>query len=98
MAASKSETAVFAGADGSFKAAENNLLFDKICACTSRPTTLLYLPLDLNETKTWVLIWIKKNSQIHQLTFEVLLMNISVLVHSATVNVSHFLSTVWNAF
>lgn len=45
VAASKSETAVFAGADGSFGAAENSLLFDWICACTSRPTTLLYLPL-----------------------------------------------------
>lgn len=40
VAASKSETAVFAGDVGSFGAAENNLLFDKICACTSRPTTL----------------------------------------------------------
>lgn len=57
VAASKSETAVFAGDDGSFGAAENNLLFDKICACTSRPTTLLYLPL-LNSNETETLIWI----------------------------------------
>lgn len=52
VAASNSETAVFAGADGSFGAAENNLLFDKICACTSSPTTLLYFPLEkLNRRK-----------------------------------------------
>lgn len=43
--ASNSDTAVFAGNDRSFGAPENNLLFDRICACTSRPTTLLYLPL-----------------------------------------------------
>lgn len=45
VAASKNETAVFAGKDASFGAPENSLLFDEICAWTSRPTTLLYFPL-----------------------------------------------------
>lgn len=58
VAASKSETAVFAGDDGSFGAAENNLLFDKICACTSRPTTLSYLPLLIQMKQRHHYIWI----------------------------------------
>lgn len=69
--ASNSATAVFEAALWSLAAPENSLLFDRICACTSRPTTLLYMP--LKKMDKALIIWALTKYKLWGIPYQIVL-------------------------